>query len=533
MNIITRYRILQWQGVIRNLHRCPEFNIETELDGLDRKVTYTFNNQPFLVLRFHYNSEEIGLEYLDSQLCIESGLCIEEPSNWECITDALYYKCNPFKYGIAGKPVGQQLDFVMKLQTRIEKRAFSGSNFFTNDLIDHVFSTLALENGVRLTTSESTLEEIKTYLEAIGNIPMLRTLSWRCRFDVARNKWVDNTCAREVSTRETTLYISKKLNKDIFMNQRFGYNPIPSTGMISYSYSLYYNPITETVIENSIYLRTEVVEVICDSCGVVHHQFESSEGICSTCIASLGKIHSYSTKAPQLLKFKANKVKTNTLYLGAELEFESTSSADKSKDAIFTNRVLKNHAILKSDGSINQGFEIVTCPATLEIHLAEFKQFFGEFKEKTKLHKDSNTGMHVHISRKPLSMLTVGKMTAFLNAEGNKEFITKIAGRDFNHYCRQDSSRTVSFPLTVGSGERYNSLNLNNTDTVELRIFSTPETFDEFAYKMEFSEALAIYCSPCTVNMSVYKLLEHSNFKDWVMNQKHSYPHLVTKLKSL
>ena len=229
---------------------------------------------------------------------------------------------------------------------------------------------------------------------------------------------------------------------------------------------------------------------------------------------------------------KATKVKPNTLYLGAELEYESSNNRDS--DAIFSNRTLKNHAILKSDGSIRNGFEIVTCPATLDIHLAEFKKFFSELKTKSKLYSASNTGMHVHISRSPLSMLTIGKMTAFLNNLDNSDFIQKIAGRPFNTYCRQDSDRIVSYPLTNGiGGARYNILNLSNRDTVELRMFSTPESYEDFAYKLEFTEALANYCSPCTVNHSVYNLLKYTNFITWAKTMKHSYPYLVSKLKSV
>jgi hypothetical protein len=141
--------------------------------------------------------------------------------------------------------------------------------------------------------------------------------------------------------------------------------------------------------------------------------------------------------------------------------------------------------------------------------------------------------MHVHISRKPLSMLTVGKMTAFLNNKDNKKFIEQVAGRKLNTYCQQEE-RAVSFPLVYGTGgARYNVLNLNNRDTVELRIFSTPESYEDFAHKLEFSEALAIYCSPCTVNHSVYSLLKFPNFINWVNTMKHSYPHLVAKLKTI
>mgnify|MGYP007090463966 FL=1 len=53
--------------------------------------------------------------------------------------------------------------------------------------------------------------------------------------------------------------------------------------------------------------------------------------------------------------------------------------------------------------------------------------------------------MHVHISRKPLSQLTIGKLIEFLNRLDNKEFIHHIAGRIDNQYARMESDRTITF----------------------------------------------------------------------------------------
>jgi hypothetical protein len=527
MQVLTPYRFSKFKYQIPNLNKFAEFSCTVEESVSSTIVRYMWNRDLLLMLKVKKSDGDIIELYRDDSLCVVSGLFINTPLSWLAVIDSLYYKCNPFTLDLESKTEDQRAELISKLQTRLDKPKYSSGSVFTSSLLDTVFKFHENKVNIVRPTNTSSLEEIKEYLKIMhDNSGMLRGVIWRAYFDIATLKWADHDSTVGVEIRITGFRVSKLVNLRQFMGERFGYVSVPGFN------SRFFNPLTEVVVENTIYLKSEIELVPCSECGQTHPRFNMRSDICNTCSETLGKIHSYSTRAPSLLKFKATKVVPNTLYLGTELEYESNRDT-KIKDAMFANKVLKDHAILKTDGSIQQGFEIVSCPATLDIHLVEFKLFFEGLKTKTTLRKESNTGMHVHISRKPLSMLTVGKMTAFLNDPKNVEFITKIAGRELNHFCRQDTNRTVSFPLTNGSGDRYNTLNLNNPDTVELRIFSTPETFEEFAYKLEFSEALAIYCSPCTVNLSVYKLLDYKYFKDWVMNSKHSYPHLATKLKSL
>ena len=185
---------------------------------------------------------------------------------------------------------------------------------------------------------------------------------------------------------------------------------------------------------------------------------------------------------------------------------------------------------MKSDGSIHNGFEVVTCPATLDIHLEVFKTFFDN--RPSELTIASNVGMHVHVSRKPLSVLTVGKLTEFMNRTDNAKFITHVAGRAPNTYCRQ-SPRELSYPLTIsGGGERYNALNLCNSETIEFRIFSTPLTYEDFASKIQFCQALVEYSKPCSQAVALKVQTSFKNFINWVLPQRKAYPELVAKLKS-
>lgn len=272
---------------------------------------------------------------------------------------------------------------------------------------------------------------------------------------------------------------------------------------------------------------------VCPVCGttvptgyMVHD--EEAGDMCKKCNKQAFEIMNYTTRVPSILKFKAKKVTPETLYLGCELEFE-TSDRDLARRKV--GRALHGHAIMKSDGSIRNGFEVVTCPATLDIHLEIFKSFFD--KKITELKKADNVGMHVHVSRKPLSVLTVGKLTEFMNREDNVKFITHIAGRSPNNYCKQQAARTVSFPwLNQSSSERYNALNLNNKDTIEFRIFSTPLTYEEFASKVQFCQALVDYCKPAASSLPLKQHTSHHGFIDWALGNYKFYPDLAAKIKS-
>jgi hypothetical protein len=121
----------------------------------------------------------------------------------------------------------------------------------------------------------------------------------------------------------------------------------------------------ECFIQGRVYKRSEVTMCECPVCHNEVPDLSIIDGACHKCNENLYKIHNYSTKVPELLKFKAKNVKPSTVYLGIELEYESS---DRDVSKIKVGKALQGHAIMKADGSIKNGFEIVTCPATLDIH---------------------------------------------------------------------------------------------------------------------------------------------------------------------
>lgn len=491
-------------------------------DGNNTKVTYYYsengvNKEEFLECAI--DDATFGTwatTFMSIPVAIKAGLISGQTNSSLAILDSLYHQANTKPLNLASLNENKLTKVLEKVFVRANKTSINYNNVYATKLINEV-----INHFYTLPSSEASLKALINYRKVVSNSTLF-PITYTYFFDFCTNSWVHKNL-RVVNF--TIRGGHAEVSDDVEFLLKF--NLVPVRG----NYNTFaINNETEIVYNNRIYLKTDLDLIACHDCGTMSQRHDIDEYGCPSCRDSKSKIHTYSTKVPELLKFKASKVNPKPLYLGVELEYEASSS--RTQDAMFANKVLKDHAILKSDGSIHSGFEIVTCPATLDIHLEEFKSFFKDLKTKSGLYQDTNTGMHVHISRKDLSVLTVGKMTAFLNLKDNLRFIEAIAGRTLNSYCKQDD-RTVSYPLVVGAGARYNALNLNNRDTVEIRIFSTPETYEEFSYKLEFAEALTKYCSPCSVGLNVNEQTKYSNFVYWVHKNKKFYPNLATKLKSI
>lgn len=330
------------------------------------------------------------------------------------------------------------------------------------------------------------------------------------------SQWYPNFLLKNVRLNNEYKHIPMDLNL-----ADFGFTKVEGrTWWLSPDYVIY---------NDRAYKRDELNLVRCPVCNneVVEGDLVDGE-MCNSCYDNKYKIHSYSTRVPTLLSFKAKNVrpKVEPIYLGLELEYETVNKDRAKKEVI---NLLDGHAILKSDGSIRNGFEIVTCPATADIHLDVFKSFFDNKPKDLKV--ADNVGMHIHISRKPLNTFTIGKMTEFLNRSDNARFITHVAGREPNQYCRLQN-RTLTYPL-YDKGDRYNALNLNPDSTVEIRIFSTPKDFQEFAQKVQFAQALTDYCGPAQLSCSLKELTKASTFTSWVLQHHKDYPELANHLKGI
>ena len=229
----------------------------------------------------------------------------------------------------------------------------------------------------------------------------------------------------------------------------------------------------------------------CEDCSRVIHQddayYESDDDYeprCYSCHCRYEDhcvIHDYYYKPEPEFRGIGNR------YFGVELEVddagESNTNAAKILDAANSG---EERAYIKHDGSLNEGFEIVTHPMTLDYHLKEmpWAKVLAKAKEMGYLsHQAGTCGLHVHINR-----------TAFGETEAEQdEAIARLLYFFEKHFeellkfSRRSSSQLKQWAARYGlkehpkdildhakgdcRGERYTCVNLTNRHTIECRMW--------------------------------------------------------------
>jgi hypothetical protein len=240
------------------------------------------------------------------------------------------------------------------------------------------------------------------------------------------------------------------------------------------------------------------------------------------------EILSYNTKVERYLQTDMTK---GDVLFGVELELEGHTATRLSQ----THSFLKDHCIFKRDGSISNGMEIVSRPASIADHKRMFKPFFDANLGYEAM---DNCGIHIHASRGKMSFLQLGRIHAFLS--NNKGSVIKIAGRESSYARFGDDS--VLAPWYRVSGEKYTdkkrfnwdkytAVNLAPENTMEFRIFKSTTNWDEFCRFLEFPDALISYLSLAGNDnrgkiRTLKDLLMFENFKDFVAARGRAYPQL-------
>ena len=461
------------------------------------------------VLQFYTNDEanksrRLTIYNVHRDACRETNLINHQSykANGSTIIDALYYLANPMEFH--NKNGSLKKGFWGALRRRLRSNTLR-SSWVTQHMLDkavHIAAQAENEDDSGITSIGS--------IFAVKNIP-----EWAWYKDFLTEEYYVDGTQKRVRLGSTEWEHIHRLTDPI----DYGY-------LFNDRHDIWLKP-EQFFHDGNIYNRGEVDIETCTNCGNETVTELMVNKVCHHCLDASYKLHNYSTRVENMLKFKATRVKPNTVYLGCELEYETNN---RNRAQIGVGKLMHGHALMKTDGSIRNGFEIVTCPATLDIHLDIFKKFYDNIPPDLKI--ANNVGMHVHISRKPLSQLTIGKLIEFLNRLDNKEFIHHIAGRIDNQYARMESDRTITFLRKHRSGgNRYNALNLLNEKTIEVRLFATPMNYKEFASRLQFVQALVDYCSPAQSNESLKKQTHYQAFMHWLSSRKRMFPELSYHLK--
>lgn len=225
----------------------------------------------------------------------------------------------------------------------------------------------------------------------------------------------------------------------------------------------------------------------CESCNRIIHDndvnWHYDLPYCDRCydeIDSDDEIEEYSYKPTPLFRGDGKR------YLGVELEIDE---GGKDNDNAYRLKNIGNSQLeniyIKSDGSLNEGLEIVSHPMTLDYHMNEM-EWERVMKEAVNLgyrsHQTSTCGLHIHVNRNAFGdnqseqEEVISKILFFVEKNWNEIF--KFSRRNsYNmnrwsaRYGFEKTGKEILDKAKNSSNGRYVAVNLNNYHTIEFRLF--------------------------------------------------------------
>ena len=193
-------------------------------------------------------------------------------------------------------------------------------------------------------------------------------------------------------------------------------------------------------------------------------------------------------------------------HYGVELEIDSGGEYDSSAED-FGKIANKNntHLYFKHDGSLEDGFEIVSHPATLDYHLHNipWEEVMKRARELKYLsHTAQTCGLHIHINRAALGETveeqenTIGRIVYFFEKHWDQilRFSRRTEGQA-NRWAARYGCSTVNPKESLKGAKdsclgRYTAVNLANQFTIELRIFRGTLRYETFVATLQFVDKL-------------------------------------------
>lgn len=204
---------------------------------------------------------------------------------------------------------------------------------------------------------------------------------------------------------------------------------------------------------------------------------------------------------------------------------------------------------MKSDGSLDTGFEIVTHPCTLEYHTYQFKwRHITSIAKKHgfKSHDARTCGLHVHVGRYQLGDNDTARRQTIANVlmlvDRHWDAFVKFSRRQSNQLDRwarrpqiiriadgDTEARAIEKAWAADNDNRYQAVNLCNRGTIEFRIFNGTLKRDTIIATLQLLSNVCLYAKSHTpaeclaskwselVNFKVYdELTEYCKTQDLV-----------------
>lgn len=221
------------------------------------------------------------------------------------------------------------------------------------------------------------------------------------------------------------------------------------------------------------------------------------------------------------------------LFMGMEIEVDKGGENDR-KAKIAYDILGDNNCYIVSDGSLDNGFEIVTHPCTIEYHKSlPYEELFKTL-ESEGFKESPTTGLHVHINRNFFGDndndidLNICKILYLVNAHW--EFIRVLSRRKDLRYTKKIESSDSSIKLYSNSINigKYSCVNLMHKQTIEFRMFSGTLKYFNLVSTLEFIRNLAYVCKQTS-----FEDIKKLSFQDIIQYKSTEYLELYCKNRKI
>ena len=221
----------------------------------------------------------------------------------------------------------------------------------------------------------------------------------------------------------------------------------------------------------------------------------------------------------------------NPLYMGFELEVDKGGRRDSVVTKIC--RILKNKVYCKYDGSLDNGFEIVSYPETLNYHTEQKEAYENTFKylinKDYRSHDTITCGLHIHVNKNFFGSnekeidLNIAKILYIFEKFWDK-FVTfsRRTDENLNKWAKRynldiNENLLDNLKKSKKTYERYYAVNLQNEHTIEFRMFRGTLNINTFMATLQLIDCICNFVK----NIDIEKLQQvcfdqivKSNFKE-------------------
>lgn len=279
----------------------------------------------------------------------------------------------------------------------------------------------------------------------------------------------------------------------------------------------------------------------CENCDCLLHSgdayYMEGDDYCYDCYKALFEdtIHSYSYK-PTPHFYGIGK-----LFLGVELEIdEGGKIVENARTLLDIANRNKPHLYIKTDGSLEDGMELVSHPMSLRYHRRDmpWEEILDEaISLGYSSHKAKTCGLHVHVNRSYFGESLLKQELAISRVL----YIVERYWYELLRFSRRTKSQISKWAVRYGyentptdildkakcSSGRYTCVNLTNEETIEFRIFRGTLRYNTFIATLELVSLICKYALHYTDS----DLQEFSWTRFVLSIEKEEYPELVTYLK--